>query len=142
MARVGIDKEAQDGWETPRTPRAKVLVVEDNRVNQKVVLAQLGKLNCEAELAANGSIALDMLQRRTFQMVLMDLAMPVMDGYQCTEHIRALEGEYYKTLPIVAITASLTENEKDKCMAAGMSDFLSKPVRLNQLHEVLTRWCN
>jgi len=123
------------------TTKRRVLVVEDNRVNQKVVLMQLSKLNCTVDVAQNGAIALEMIQNQSYNLVLMDLAMPVMDGYQCTKIIRALEGRYYKELPIIALSASLGEKELENCVAVGMSDFLAKPVRGNHLAMMVDKWC-
>ena len=135
------EKEEREGSSKPSS-RPRILVVEDNRINQMVILTQLSKLNCDTELAENGNKALEMVQQqRGFALVLMDLAMPVMDGYQCTEFIRALEDPYFKTLPIVALTASLTETERQRCVEVGMSDFLSKPLRLKDLQDTITKWC-
>mgnify|MGYP002394965072 CR=1 FL=1 len=136
------EKEKEEKESVKPSSRPRILVVEDNRINQKVILTQLSKLNCDTELAENGNKALEMVQQqRGFALVLMDLAMPVMDGYQCTEFIRALEDPYFKTLPIVALTASLTETERQRCVEVGMSDFLSKPLRLKDLQDTITKWC-
>jgi CheY-like chemotaxis protein/HPt (histidine-containing phosphotransfer) domain-containing protein len=117
--------------------KARILVADDNATNQAVLLAQLGKLGYQADTAANGAEALEALGRGAYGLVLMDCEMPVMDGYEATRRIRA-SGDPH--LPIVAVTASATPGDRARCLSAGMSDFLAKPVDMWRLAEVLTKW--
>jgi PAS domain S-box-containing protein len=119
--------------------RMRVLVVEDNAFNQKVVLRQVREMGFGADAVANGIEALKALNIIPYDLVLMDCQMPEMDGYACAAEIRRLEinGGH---LPIIAMTAHVMKSDRDKCLAAGMDDFLSKPVRVAHLESVLTRW--
>ncbi len=119
----------------------RVLLVEDNAVNQQVALGFLEALNCEVTLAANGRQALDACTREAFDLVLMDCMMPEMDGYEATEAIRRHErAAGRRRMPIVALTASALAGDREKCLAAGMDDYLPKPIRQNQLETMLERW--
>jgi signal transduction histidine kinase/CheY-like chemotaxis protein len=119
--------------------RARVLVVEDNPVNQRVAQLMFKRLGIEVELAANGLEALERIQAELPDLVFMDCQMPVMDGYEATRRLRALGGRYAE-LPIVAMTANAIEGDSQACFAAGMNDYLSKPVKLERLSEVLERY--
>ena len=110
------------------------LVVEDNTTNQKVAVMQLRRLGVEAECASNGQQAIDMVDRKSFDVVLMDCQMPEMDGYEATRRIRAAHGNKVR---IVAMTANAMQGDRDLCMAAGMDDYLSKPVRMTDLETVI-----
>jgi two-component system sensor histidine kinase/response regulator len=116
-----------------------ILVVEDNVVNQKVALGQLRNLGYEADVAGSGSAALEMVRRRSFDLILLDCQMPDIDGYDVARTIRRSEadGEH---VPIVAMTAHTMEGEREKCLAAGMDDYLTKPVSLKRLSNALVRW--
>jgi signal transduction histidine kinase/CheY-like chemotaxis protein len=119
-----------------------VLVVEDNPVNRKVVEAMLRKLGLRIECAGNGREALDALADGLRPgMILMDVQMPVMDGLQATEEIRRREAASgSERLPIVALTAGAFEEDQQRCMAAGMDDFLAKPIRHGELLSILAKW--
>jgi PAS domain S-box-containing protein len=119
--------------------RMRVLVVEDNAFNQKVVLRQVREMGFGADAVANGIEALKALHIIPYDLVLMDCQMPEMDGYACAAEIRRLERDG-SHLPIIAMTAHVMKSDRDKCLAAGMDDFLSKPVRVAHLESVLTRW--
>ncbi len=119
---------------------AYVLLVEDNMVNQEVGKAMLANLGAQARVAANGEEALALLRTEDFDLVLMDCQMPVLDGYQATAAIRKREMNQPKRLPIVALTANAMEGDRDRCVAAGMDDYLAKPYSLAQLRTTLSRW--
>ena len=114
----------------------RVLLVEDNAINQEVVGAHLHNLGVEFVLANNGQEAVELAQQQVFALVLMDIQMPVMDGYQATRAIRAFNQE----LPIVALTAAAMVEDKNKALDAGMNDHLSKPIDPNQLYPLLAQY--
>ncbi|MGJ5817079.1 response regulator [Paludibaculum fermentans] len=116
----------------------KVLVAEDNPVNQMVARRFLDKLGCTYDVAQDGRAVLDAWTRATYDLVLMDCQMPVMDGYEAALELRRLEGEDGH-VPIIAMTASALKGDREKCLAAGMDDYVSKPIQLDQLAEVLRR---
>jgi PAS domain S-box-containing protein len=122
-----------------RRAQMPLLVVEDNLVNQKVLLGMLGKLGYRADVASDGYEALDALQRIAYPLVLMDSQMPGLDGFATTARLRQLPGAAGRTV-IVAVTAHAMTGERERCLAAGMDDYLSKPVSLDRLSSVLDRW--
>jgi PAS domain S-box-containing protein len=117
----------------------RVLVVEDNRVNQLVATGMLGALGHTADTADDGLAALGALQRASYDVVLMDVQMPRMDGYEATRALRAREDGSGRTL-VIAMTANAVAGERERCLAAGMDDFLTKPVDLDGLTRTLARW--
>ncbi len=118
--------------------RGRILLVEDNPVNQLVAKGMLGKLGCEVSIAAHGGEALDQLEQSEFDLVLMDCNMPVMDGYEASRQIR--RSGRWPQLPIVALTANAMSEERERCRAAGMSDYLAKPFRREELAALLDLW--
>lgn len=129
------------GLSAPSRQRLRVLLAEDNPVNQKVALAMLRNMGHQADAVANGKEALDALQTIPYDLVLMDCHMPEMDGFEAT---RAIRGMGAKTLdpsiPIIALTASAMESDRKKCIQAGMNDFLAKPVLKRALEEKIIKW--
>ncbi|WP_242205653.1 MULTISPECIES: response regulator [unclassified Pseudomonas] len=123
---------------SPSVRRGRVLLVEDNPVNQLVAKGMLGKLGCEVIVAAHGAEALDQLEYHEFDLVLMDCNMPVMDGYEASRQIR--QSGRWPNLPIVALTANAMSEERERCRAAGMSDYLAKPFRREELAALLDQW--
>jgi two-component system, sensor histidine kinase and response regulator len=126
----------------PKTARwgrpLRVLVVEDNVVNQRVTMLMLTELGCHVDLAANGREAVEMIELLPFDMVFMDCEMPEMDGFEATREIRRLQGD--KHLPIIAMTAYALQGDRERCLAAGMDDYFSKPVKLEDFQAALERW--
>jgi len=122
----------------PVKRRGRVLLVEDNPVNQLVAKGMLGKLGCDVVVAAHGAEALDQLEHDEFDLVLMDCNMPVMDGYEASRQIR--QSGRWPHLPIVALTANAMSEERERCRAAGMSDYLAKPFRREELAALLDQW--
>jgi two-component system sensor histidine kinase/response regulator len=116
----------------------RVLVAEDNPVNQKVAMRMLSKLGCAAYAVANGAEALEAVQSQDFDVVLMDCQMPEMDGFEATRRIRELGLTH--TPPILALTANAMQGDKELCLQAGMDDYLTKPIGLKILAETLSRW--
>jgi CheY-like chemotaxis protein len=119
---------------------ARVLLVEDNRVNQLVAVGMLGRIGCAVETAATGREAVERFAPGRYDLVLMDCQMPDMDGFEATAAIRALEAGGASHTPIVALTANAIEGDRDQCLAAGMDDYLAKPFRLSELRRIVTRW--
>jgi CheY-like chemotaxis protein len=116
-----------------------VLLVEDNTVNQKVARRLLERNGCRVEIAENGRDALARLDQGDFDMVFMDCHMPEMDGYEATAEIRRRE-EGVRRTPIIAMTANAMEGDREKCLAAGMDDYVAKPIREPDLRAAIARW--
>ena len=116
-------------------------MAEDNPVNQKVAQAMLRRMGLEADVVANGLEAVDVLQTIPYDLVLMDCQMPEMDGYEATCIIRRQGSKALNPgIPIIAMTALAMQGDREKCIQAGMNDFIAKPVKRRDLAEMLARW--
>jgi PAS domain S-box-containing protein len=138
--RAGAVAAASVPDEDPAAPvpaGLRILLCEDNPVNQMLMFEYLAKLECKVELAVNGRVALDTLEKHTFDIVLMDCQMPELDGYEAT---RLLRQRHSATLPVIALTANAMEGDREKCLAAGMNDYLTKPIRFAALQGAIRRW--
>ena len=136
--------EARVAMDAPRgkssAPRpARVLVAEDNELNKKLSLRLLGKLGIEADAVSDGREAVEAASKKSYDMILMDCQMPEMDGFEATAIIREKERNRRHT-PICALTANAMDGDRDRCLAAGMDDYLCKPIGLDQLRNVVQRW--
>jgi CheY-like chemotaxis protein len=117
---------------------ARVLVAEDNFVNREVALALLGAAGLQVDFAVDGAIALEKARQQSYDLVLMDMRMPEMDGLRATRALRAVPD--LQALPILAMTANAYDQDRTACLAAGMNDFVSKPVQPQALYATLLEW--
>ena len=121
-------------------PGLRALVVDDYIVNQELNRELLQMMECEVEIAENGLVALEMYKNEPFDIVLLDIQMPEMDGYQFTKNVRETEEDSDKHTIIIAITANVFSGEKEKCLNAGMDDYIGKPIRSKNLEEILQQF--
>jgi CheY-like chemotaxis protein len=117
----------------------RVLVVEDHPINQKLVGVLLGRMGCHISYCENGQLAVELVQQEAFDLILMDVNMPVMDGLAATRLIRALPGAVAQT-PIVVLTADVMNEASEQALSAGANDFISKPVKVDQLRAVILKY--
>lgn len=123
----------------PQAP-IRVLVTEDNVVNQKLAVRLLEKMGYQADIAINGRAAIDILAQQSYDIILMDCQMPEMDGFEATAHIRKHDQQHGHHTPVIAVTAHAIEGDRERCLAAGMDDYVSKPINLEILKAALARW--
>lgn len=119
--------------------RPPILIAEDNLINQKVIERMVQKLGYPVELVANGREVIDALSRLSYALIFMDCQMPEVDGFEACREIRKREAGGPR-VPIVAITANAMTGDRERCLAAGMDDYVSKPFKQNDLRAVLDRW--
>jgi CheY-like chemotaxis protein/HPt (histidine-containing phosphotransfer) domain-containing protein len=122
----------------PRKFRGRVLVAEDNPTNQTVIVMRMKGLGCDVDVANDGREAVRAVESESYDLILMDCQMPIMDGLQATREIRRREKGVW--IPIVAVTANAMEGERKRCLEAGMDDYISKPIRVPELVKALTYW--
>ena len=118
--------------------KGRALLAEDNAINQKIASKLLAKAGYEADVVDNGAAAVDAMQKNAYDFILMDCQMPEMDGFEATAVIRQMEGDR-RHIRIIALTANAMAGDREKCLAAGMDDYLSKPVSLQALLEAINR---
>jgi CheY-like chemotaxis protein len=119
----------------------RVLLVEDNIVNQRVGARLIERLGCRVDVAANGAEAIELLRQLPYDMVFMDCQMPEMDGFEATRRIRLMPGPV-AAVPIIALTASASENDRQACLTRGMDGYLSKPASFASLAGMVNQWVN
>jgi CheY-like chemotaxis protein len=129
---VERDKE-KEARKSVALEEARVLLVEDNEINQKIVLLSLNKKVQQIDVADNGKVALEMFGLKQYDIILMDIMMPVMDGLTATKKIREIESTNKSHTPIITITANALTGDRDNCLAAGADDYISKPFQAKVL---------
>jgi CheY-like chemotaxis protein len=134
-----IEFKQENEGDSEKTRR--ILLAEDNAIMQKLALQQLSKLGLLVTAVANGREVLDALENHDYLLVLMDCQMPVLDGFETTRIIRGQEKATGKHIPVIALTASAMQGDEDICYAAGMDDYLCKPVNRQQLRLMINKWC-
>ncbi len=122
----------------PPSP-VRILLAEDHPVNQKMMVKMLEKLGCHVDTVDNGQEAIRRIEQKVYDLVLMDCQMPVMDGYTATEEIRKRDGSL-KQIPIIAVTANAMVEDRERCLKAGMNDYLAKPVQKEAVSEMIKKW--
>jgi len=132
------DEQTEAQFDVAHLRGARVLLVEDNEINQEVALGQLEDAKVQVDVADNGEVAVNMVRSKDYDIVLMDMQMPVMDGIEATRIIRA--DSRFDQLPIVAMTANAMAADRDRCLEAGMNDHIAKPIDPDQLFGALSRW--
>jgi CheY-like chemotaxis protein len=133
------ESKANEAAAHPAIARGRVLVAEDNPVNQRAAARMLEVLGCTVEVAATGREAVEKVHAGRYDLVLMDCQMPDMDGYEATREIRRREAQGRPHTPIVAMTAHALPGDREKCFEAGMDDFVAKPIRKELIAEVIDR---
>lgn len=138
-------EQMESGCETEEyanftAPEAKILIVDDNEMNLKVAVGLLEPLQMQIDTADSGKRALQMVSKKQYHIIFMDHMMPVMDGIETTERIRAMDGEYYANVPIIALTANALMDAREKFKAAGMDDFVAKPIEMKEICSKIKHW--
>ncbi len=118
------------------------MLAEDNPINQKLALSLLGKQEWKVKAVENGKLAIEALEKESFNLVLMDVQMPVMDGFAATQAIRNQEKQSGQHMPIVAMTAHAMQGDREKCLSTGMDDYISKPMKAKELYAIVAKMVN
>ncbi len=121
-------------------PKANILLVDDNEMNLKVATGLLEPFGMQIDTADNGENALNKIKHKRYDLVFMDHMMPVMDGVEATKKLRNMDGDYFKTVPVIALTANVVSEARSQFRAAGMNDFAAKPIKVREIAAVLRRW--
>lgn len=119
-----------------------ILLAEDNKANQVISKAMIEATGASVDIAENGLEVLELLKSGHYDLILMDCQMPEMDGFEAVEKIRQLDDENLATLPVVALTADVQSDTRDACLEKGMNDFLSKPFTIDQIGQLVAKWCS
>ena len=127
-------------YQTFTAPEASILIVDDNEMNLKVAQGLLQPLKLRIDTADSGKHALELIRKKKYHMIFMDHMMPVMDGIETTQQIRAMDDNYYKTVPIIALTANAVSEAKEKFAKAGMDDFVAKPIEMKEICSCIKKW--
>ena len=134
-----VARQAQGGRGAASHASLRILLAEDNVVNQKVAVSLLSRLGHVVTVAANGQLAIDAYRSQTFDLILMDVQMPVLSGFDATAAIREIERHTGAHVPIVAMTARAMKGDRERCLQAGMDDYMSKPIQGQHVMEVIWR---
>lgn len=134
------EKDTPEDYQEFTAPEARILIADDNEINREVAVLLLEPLQMKIDTAENGAEALDMIQKNRYDLVFMDHWMPVMNGVEATVALRKLEGEYYQKLPVIALTADAMEEAKQEFFAAGMNDFVAKPIEMKEICTTIKSW--
>ena len=118
---------------------SKILLVEDNPINQKIASQFLNNWGAQVEVASNGRESLDKVAQKKYDLILMDIQMPEMDGYETTRAIRAIDDEYYKNIPIISLTADAFTEVRDRVLESGMTDYVTKPINPDQFLSTVSK---
>lgn len=133
-------QETPEDYQEFTAPGARVLIVDDNEINREVAVLLLEPLQMQIDTAENGAEALEMIKKNRYDLVFMDHWMPVMNGVEATVELRKTEGEYYQKLPVIALTADAMAEAKEEFLAAGMNDFVAKPIEMKEICMKIKRW--
>ncbi len=141
---VAPDRErVQESTPQPKAftaPEARILIVDDNEINRMVAEEMLKPLQLQMDTASDGRQALEMIQQETYDLVLMDHLMPVMNGIEAVEALRKLDGAYYQKLPVIALTGNTGKDQQEEYLRAGMNDYLSKPIDMADIYRKVKKW--
>ncbi len=144
LAKTAVTQETKSAptkTPEPEEPATRILIVEDNRVNQRLLVKILTNSGFASDVAGNGQIALDLMAQKDYDIVLMDCHMPILDGFETTRQIRLREAnEQVPPIPILALTANVLEGAREQCIEAGMNDYMTKPVNRRLLMEKIAEW--
>ena len=133
-------EDLTEDYQSLTAPEAHILIVDDNEMNLKVAVGLLKPLEMKVDLASGGKEAIRMARKTKYDIIFMDHMMPVMDGVETTEQLRAMEGDYFKNVPIIALSANAQADAREKFAQAGMDDFVAKPIEMKEICSKIRRW--